>query len=359
MLPRVIKRLVEQRREVKKLLKSTKDPTRREQLDIRQKAFKLTANSMYGCLGFTNSRFYAMPIAARVTAEGRETLQRTADIATQKLGLEVIYGDTDSIMINTRSTDLAHVKELGAKVKKEVNSLYRALELEIDGIFKSMLLLKKKKYAALVVHEQPDGTVSLERELKGLDLVRRDWCVLSKETGRYVIEQILSGDGADTVVARIHSRLEALAAQVRAGELAPEQYVITKGLNKSPHDYPDAKAQPHLQVALAMMARGKCVNVGDHVPYVICAAASGAGAPADAEGGDDAEDGGVGAGAAGARAATPQSKGGRRPRPTRTRPPRAGVGRRARAPPRRARASASARPRAARPRRSSPTSSGT
>jgi len=30
-------------------------------------------------------------------------------------------------------------------VKNEVNKLYRLLEIDIDGIFKSMLLLKKKK----------------------------------------------------------------------------------------------------------------------------------------------------------------------------------------------------------------------
>ena len=43
-------------------------------------------------------------------------------------------------MINTRindESDLKKVKELGEKVKKEVNRLYRTLELEIDGIFRS------------------------------------------------------------------------------------------------------------------------------------------------------------------------------------------------------------------------------
>ena len=191
-LPRVIKNLVDRRRNVKDMLKKEKNPVVKQQLDIRQKALKLTANSMYGCLGFTFSRFYARPIAAMVTAMGREALQRTVDQATNQLGLDIIYGDTDSVMINTNSTDLATVKEMGNLVKKEVNKLYKSLELEVDGIFKSMLLLKKKKYAAVVIKED-NGKITYEKELKGLDLVRRDWCPLSKDTGKYVVDQILSG----------------------------------------------------------------------------------------------------------------------------------------------------------------------
>jgi len=34
----------------------------------------------------------------------------------QKMGLEVIYGDTDSIMINTNSTDMDHAFRLGHQV---------------------------------------------------------------------------------------------------------------------------------------------------------------------------------------------------------------------------------------------------
>ena len=32
-----------------------------------------------------------------------------------------------------------------SQVKNEVNKLYKLLEIDIDGVFKSMLLLKKKK----------------------------------------------------------------------------------------------------------------------------------------------------------------------------------------------------------------------
>ncbi len=42
----------------------------------------------------------------------------------------------------------------------QVNKRYRLLEIEMDGVFKCMLLLKKKKYASVKVEVQADGTTT-------------------------------------------------------------------------------------------------------------------------------------------------------------------------------------------------------
>ena len=88
-----------------------------------------------------------------------------------------------------------------------MNVLYKCLEIEIDGVFKSLLLLKKKKYAALNVENFGTPYEKVVKEVKGLDMVRRDWCNLSKEVGNFVLEEILSGKDREKIVVELNNYL--------------------------------------------------------------------------------------------------------------------------------------------------------
>ncbi|XP_013168411.1 PREDICTED: DNA polymerase alpha catalytic subunit [Papilio xuthus] len=270
-LPTQIRKLVESRREVKKLMK-TPDllPEQYMQYNIRQTALKLTANSMYGCLGFTHSRFYAKPLAALVTMKGREILMDTKEIV-QKQNYEVVYGDTDSLMINTNCLDCDYVFKIGNDLKKEINKKYRQIELDIDGVFKYLLLLKKKKYAAVVISKNKNGEFVLTQEHKGLDIVRRDWSQLAAEAGKFILSQILSEQAPDDRLENIQIHLNKLKEDLLSNQMPLSLLTITKQLTKNPNEYPDKNTQPHVQVALRLNAKNsRRFKKGDIVPYVIC-----------------------------------------------------------------------------------------
>ncbi|ETS76379.1 hypothetical protein PFICI_11766 [Pestalotiopsis fici W106-1] len=267
-LPKLISTLVSRRRAVKSLMKD-KNATAEQKAtwDIKQLALKLTANSMYGCLGYTKSRFYARPLAVLTTFKGREILRSTKDLAESNT-LQVIYGDTDSVMINANVDSVADALKVGQEFKKAVNERYRLLEIDIDNVFRRILLQAKKKYAAINLVEV-NGKWEEKMEVKGLDMKRREYCGLSKEISSRILNDILSGDDTEVSIQRIHEYLRETAAKMREHTIPVQKYIIFTQLGKAPKEYPNADSMPQVQVALREIARGKNVRRGDVISYVI------------------------------------------------------------------------------------------
>ncbi|KAG9599842.1 hypothetical protein KCU77_g3550, partial [Aureobasidium melanogenum] len=274
-LPRLIRTLVHRRREVKKLMKDkTATSDQLATWEIKQMALKLTANSMYGCLGYTKSRFYARPLAMLTTYKGREILQSTKDLAESAHGLRVIYGDTDSVMVNTNVDNIMDAMKIGNEFKKSVNERYELLEIDIDNVFRRLLLHAKKKYAAVNMIEK-DGKWIDKLEVKGLDMRRREYCALSKDTSTELLNFLLSGEDPETVVTQIHDHLREVASQMRANTIPLRKYTIYTQLGKNPKEYPNGNSMPSVQVALKLMAKGKHVKAKDVMSYIICNDSSG------------------------------------------------------------------------------------
>lgn len=285
-LPEVIKGLLDKRRATQKLMKSEKDEMKKWQLDVKQKALKLTANSTYGCLGFIYSRFYCQAIAELITRTGRNILSDTKNQIESKLEMNVIYGDTDSVMVLTTHQDYYEAYKQGEVIQATINKRHKFLEIGIDGLFRRILLLRKKKYVAIVHTPNPTNNKQMVEKIenKGLDMVRRDWCGLSRQVSQYCVDQILKRDkeqedfSEEDIINSIHTHLQETGKRVReecalwSDDYDLEPYILSKGLTKAPEDYPDARIHPHVQVAIDMRKKGKPVRVGQRISYVICAA---------------------------------------------------------------------------------------
>ncbi|KAI9876415.1 MAG: DNA-directed DNA polymerase alpha catalytic subunit pol1 [Pleopsidium flavum] len=267
-LPRLIATLVSRRRQVKSLMKDKHaTPDQLATWDIKQLALKLTANSMYGCLGYTQSRFYARPLAMLTTFKGREILRSTKDLA-ESTQLRVIYGDTDSVMINTNADNMEEALKVGNEFKRSVNDRYKLLEIDIDNVFRRLLLHAKKKYAAINMLEV-DGKYVDKLEVKGLDMKRREYCSLSKEASSKLLNEILSGEDPEVVVGKVHEYLRELSQKMREDKVPAQKYIIYTKLGKNPKDYPNPDSMPQVQVALREIAKGRNPRVNDVMSYIV------------------------------------------------------------------------------------------
>ena len=85
--------------------------------------------------------------------------------------------------MNANATVLSDVLRISFELKKAVNDRYKLLEINLDRIFQRLLLLQKKKYAAVKVNEGSEATTI---EIKGLDMKRREFLALSKNVSQYV-----------------------------------------------------------------------------------------------------------------------------------------------------------------------------
>eukprot|EP00915_Cephaloidophora_sp_WS-2016_P000294 GHVH01000393.1.p1 GENE.GHVH01000393.1~~GHVH01000393.1.p1 ORF type:complete len:1667 (+),score=283.23 GHVH01000393.1:192-5192(+) len=269
-------------------------------LETLSQALKLSANSMYGCLGYSQSRYYAKPLASMITAAGRSILARTKDIVESSMRLNVIYGDTDSIMVDTGLSDQQgsnsevynEVRRFADQIIGLVNKNYKNVVLEWEDVYYRLLLHRKKKYAFIKILDW-DSKHFGKIQMKGLDLVRRDWSVISKICGKEVLE-LLFKSSSESAVSLVYDlvekvdrglklcqrpnlsasfydqKLNSSSTNENQFEFKVHHFVITKCLTKSPSMYGGTSLQPHVIVANALINSGVSVPAGTEVPYIIC-----------------------------------------------------------------------------------------
>lgn len=268
-LPKLLHGLVSRRREVKKLLKDPRISTMEKvQYDIKQRALKLTANSMYGCLGYVYSRFYAKPLAMLVTNRGREILMDTRQLA-ESLGVRVVYGDTDSVMVDTGCPTMGEALKFAREFQGKVNDRYKLLEIGIDNVFKKMLLHAKKKYAAINATIDQDGNEVTTLEVKGLDMKRREFCPLSKDVSTFILNKILGDMDTEDALSDIYTYLEGVSSKLKSNEIPMTKLKINTRLSKDPDQYPGGNTMPAVQVAKRLREQGKIIKAGSVMTFVI------------------------------------------------------------------------------------------
>ena len=267
-IPQIVEFLINERDRVKKEMKKEKDEMRKAMLDAKQEALKRMANAFYGYTGFIRGRVYVLEIANSITSYGRYFIETTKKVVEKSnKDWEVIYGDTDSIMVKIGNKDLEEAFKIGEEIEKVINDYYQGkMTVKIESVFKSFLIVSKKRYAGIAVEKTESGYKE-KLVMKGIETVRRDWCNLTEKVLFRVLELLLKEGN----VAKTLEYVKEVISKLEKGEIDIEDLVIVKSLTRDLGEYKGT--QPHVELVKKLMRRSpeKVPAIGDRIGYVIVA----------------------------------------------------------------------------------------
>jgi DNA polymerase-2 len=233
-------------------------------------AYKIVMNSFYGVLGTEGCRFAAPELAGAITSFGQHVLFWARDLITAE-GLEVLYGDTDSLFVRSglpRDAEVSELRGMGERLCRLVNdrlavyvrerwAVDSRLELEFETVYRRFFLPpvrtvgagaedgedaeargRAKGYAGLRL--EGDG----ERlEIVGMEAVRHDWTELAHELQRDLLGWVFH----DVPSAEIVERVRVLLHDLRAG-LKDDRLTYRRSLRKPVEAYTKS-SPPHVRAA--------------------------------------------------------------------------------------------------------------
>ncbi|KAF0331594.1 DNA polymerase delta catalytic subunit [Colletotrichum sp. SAR11_59] len=275
LLAQILEELLAARKQAKRELAVETDPFKKAVLNGRQLALKISANSVYGLTGATTGKLPCLEIASSTTSFGRQMIMKTKEEVEKKYCIangyshdaQVIYGDTDSVMVKFGTKDLPEAMKLGEEAAGFVSSKFvKPIKLEFEKVYFPYLLINKKRYAGLY-WTKPEKYDKMDT--KGIETVRRDNCLLVQT----VIEKVLRMILIDQDVQGAQDYVKDTIADLLQNKVDMSKLVITKALTKD--DY--AAKQAHVELAQRMKKRdaGSAPGLGDRVAYVMVKGAAG------------------------------------------------------------------------------------
>lgn len=215
-----------------------------ETYDLQQEAMKIIINTYYGVSGSPNFRLYCRDIADAVTSTGRSIIE-FSKTEVKKMGYSVIYGDTDSMMIELGSNlnSIDEIVEVSKYIEKTLNDSYdtfanslgvssHRFSIKFEKIYRRFLQTgKKKRYAGHLVWKE--GVVANVIDIVGFESRRSDTPKIAKDIFKNVIEMILKGEDYSAIKKKIRNFI----LKYRKGEFSLEDVGIPNSITKNFSEY--------------------------------------------------------------------------------------------------------------------------
>jgi len=230
-----------------------RDKAKKEKNKLASHAIKILMNSFFGVLANPTCRFYNLDIANAITNFGQTIIKLIAE-KIEEMDYGVIYGDTDSIFVESRAKSYEEAEKIGNKLQRFANEFFEEhvkksysvqnfLELQFEKIYIKFLMPKirgselgaKKRYAGLL---KKDGKEALD--FVGMEFVRRDWTELAKKFQGELLKRVFEEKDPSDYVKK-------LIEDIKAGK-CDDLLVYRKGLSKEIKEYTKI-TPPHVKAA--------------------------------------------------------------------------------------------------------------
>jgi len=234
--------------------KETLSEEQRQQYTVVSQALKVILNASYGVMGAEIFPLYFLPAAEATTAIGRHTILETIK-KCEAIGIEVLYGDTDSIFVKNPSEQQIQKVIEQAKIDHGV-------DLEIDKEYRYCVLSNRKKNYLGVTK---DGKV----DVKGLTGKKSHTPAFIKKLF-YELLDILSKvqtmDDFEQAKNQISEKIANCARKIQDKEIPLEDLTFNVMISKSPSEY--VKTIPQHIRAAKQLESIREVKKGDKISFV-------------------------------------------------------------------------------------------
>ena len=207
-IPTTVKKLLSLKDKIKKELNSYQTGTKEyHDAEIAYASIKSLANSAFGVISLPSFRLFDIRIASCITFLVRDLIKYTK-IEAEKIGIEIIYADTDSVFCQSKH-DYSHseieqiMNNFIEKWAKERYNTSVGIRFENEGYFSDLLILGKCRYRGNLV-----GKKGNKQEDKGIEVKRGDSSKFLAKFQDEMLNKILSGMNEETLLLWIKQQKE-------------------------------------------------------------------------------------------------------------------------------------------------------
>ena len=226
----------------------------RQQYTVVSQALKVILNASYGVMGAEIFPLYFLPAADATTAIGRYMILETIKKCEQA-GIEVLYGDTDSLFIKNPSPE--QIQKVIDETKKNFN-----VDLEVDKEYRYVVLsTRKKNYLGVTKSGKVDVKGLTGKKSHTPPFIRTVFYELLD-----ILSKVQNAEEFERAKKQISEKIVEWVKKVESNEIPLSDLAFNVMISKAPSEY--VKTVPQHVRAAKLLESIREIKKGDIISYV-------------------------------------------------------------------------------------------